>query len=85
MDIFNDALDPATQQTAAGIPELKTIGSSYHFTPEEIEHLRTLAKRMAEIAALPIQKKKADLWKAHNDLKTTEPLVFIDPENGRLS
>ncbi len=81
MDILNK-VDPATMHTAAGIPELKTINSSYKFNADEKERLRSLASRMAEIAQLPIQKKKAELWKAHNDLKTNEPLVFIDPENG---
>lgn len=75
-------IDPATQQTAAGFPDIKTMGSSFLFTPNETERLRALASRVAEIAALPIQKQKAELWTRHNDLKTSQPLVFIDPENG---
>ncbi len=75
-------IDFATMQTAAGFPRIKEMNSSFNFLKEEIECLRTLAKRVAEIAALPIQVEKSKLWTAHNDLKTTEPLVFIDPENG---
>ena len=74
--------DPATLQTAAGIPGIKEIGSSFQFSSEEKERLRTLAKRVAEIAALPIQKERALLWTKHNDLMTEQPLIFIDPENG---
>ena len=46
------------------------------------EILRRLAAQVAELAAQPGEARKAALWKAHNDLKTHEPLVFIDPENG---
>jgi hypothetical protein len=46
------------------------------------EILRALAKRLAELAALPVQDEKRALWYAHNDLKTDAPLIFCDPENG---
>lgn len=74
--------DPATLQTASGMPGIKEIGSKYIFTGEEKEVLRNLAKRVAEIAAADIQKKRIKLWTQHNDLETDEPLIFIDPENG---
>ena len=44
--------------------------------------LRQLAAQVAELAAQPKEARKAALWKAHNELRTNEPLVFIDPENG---
>lgn len=44
--------------------------------------LRELALRVAAHAADPIQEQKKKLWTLHNDLKTNEPLIFIDPENG---
>jgi hypothetical protein len=44
--------------------------------------LRDLAKRVAEIAALPQQSEKARLWKACNDLKPQRAMVFADPQNG---
>lgn len=74
--------DPSTQQTAAGFPDLHTMRSTYLFTAAETENLRALATRVAEIAALPIQGILRNKWLAHNDLKSNEPLVFIDPENG---
>lgn len=80
--LLNMKKDIATEQSAAGIPALKEIGSSYKFTDEEIKVLRDLATKVAEIAARPEEEKKAKLWTDHNDLKTTEPVVFVDPENG---
>ena len=42
--------------------------------------LRELARRVAEIAALPEQAEKAELWTRHNDLGKTRPMVLIFPE-----
>lgn len=75
-------VDPATIQTAAGIPDVKSMKSSYRFSARERDCLQTLAKRVAEIAALPVQKERRRLWTAHNDLQSDHPMVFIDPENG---
>ena len=74
--------DPAALHAAPGFLGLKSIKSDYSFSNEEIETLRALASRVAEIAAMPVMSDKAKLWTAHNDLKTDEPLVLADPENG---
>ena len=47
-------------------------------TQKEKEVLRDLAKRYMEIAALPVQREKADLWKALNAGKMVRPMVAID-------
>jgi hypothetical protein len=61
----------------------KTPGMpSTDISKKDRELLRRLAAQVAELAARPEEARKAALWKAHNDLKTHEPLVFIDPENG---
>jgi len=39
--------------------------------------VRNLAKRYAEIAALPIQDEKRKLWSAHNALKPTRPMILL--------
>ncbi len=44
--------------------------------------LKDLAMKVADLSSQPIEKVKADLWTASNDLKPIRPLVFIDPENG---
>ena len=40
--------------------------------------LRDLGKRVADIAALPVQQEKITLWKALNDLHPARPMVMID-------
>lgn len=44
--------------------------------------LRELATDVAELAVRPIEQEKQDLWRRHNALQPTRPLVFCDPENG---
>jgi len=51
-------------------------------TPREREILRGLAQRVAATAADENQQRKAALWKQHNSLQRTRPLIFCDPENG---
>ena len=77
-----DPNDPATIQGASGWPEVKEIKTNFSFSAKDAEILKQLAAKVAEIAARPIMEKKKKLWTMHNDLKTTEPLVFIDPECG---
>ena len=48
----------------------------------ELKIIRDLAKKVADIAALPEQAEKIRLWKACNDLKPERALVYIDPQNG---
>ena len=45
------------------------------------ETLRDLAKTVADIAERPEQHEKFKLWKAHNALVMTRPLIFCDPES----
>ena len=51
-------------------------------TPAERDILRSLAGRVAELAARPLEREKRTLWTKHNDLVPVRPLVFCDPENG---
>lgn len=82
MALLEHKKDPATEQTAAGYPEVKAMGTSFVFQEREVSTLRRLAHQVADIAERPRMKEKAKLWTAHNDLKTDYPPVFIDPENG---
>jgi len=52
------------------------------FSPAESTTLRSLAAQVAELAARPIEKEKENLWRQHNTLAPTRPLIFCDPENG---
>jgi len=60
-----------------------------HFIQSEIEisasdrqKIRALAGRTAELAARDEEQNKQSLWRRHNALEQTRPLIFCDPENG---
>ncbi len=42
--------------------------------------IRELARKVAEIAALPIQAERRELWKRHNSLRPARPLIYLSPE-----
>ena len=50
--------------------------------PEERSLVRELAKRVAEIAALPIQAERIRLWKDLNALHPQRAMVLLNPQNG---
>ncbi len=43
----------------------------------DLDELRRLGERLADISAPPVQREKADAWRKLNTLKDTRPLVFI--------
>ncbi|MBM3187402.1 MAG: hypothetical protein FJZ90_01620 [Chloroflexi bacterium] len=51
-------------------------------TADDRRVLRELARRVAEIAALPIQAERARLWKALNSLRPERAMVLTTPEEG---
>ncbi|MFP3903507.1 MAG: hypothetical protein ACLFWB_04605 [Armatimonadota bacterium] len=51
--------------------------STQSTTKSDVALLRQLAKQYAEIAAKPIQDERRDLWRRHNSLKRTRPLVYV--------
>ena len=48
-----------------------------HAKDIEIRRLREVASRVAELAADPVQDVKRDLWRRHNSLERTRPLIFV--------
>jgi len=42
--------------------------------------LRDVAKRVAEIANLPIMGKRREMWKQHNRLERVRPMILVFPE-----
>jgi hypothetical protein len=44
--------------------------------------LRSLAGRVADLAARTVEDQKRDLWYRHNALEPTRPVILCDPENG---
>ncbi len=50
------------------------------FSQIEQDILRSLAEEVKKIADLPVQADRVRRWKAHNSLKSTEPMILIFPE-----
>jgi len=48
------------------------------FPRRDVEVVRTLAARVAEIASLPVQETKRQMWRALNSLKPVRPMVWIN-------
>ena len=71
-----------SDQTQAALSTQGEIATDGTFSPHDRQVLRRLARRVAELAARPIEAQKRDLWYRHNALQATRPLVFCDPENG---
>lgn len=51
---------------------------SFTVTAKEREYLRDLAKKQAEIAALPVMKQRTEEWYAHNELRGQRPMIVIE-------
>lgn len=50
------------------------------FAQHDINILRGLAKRLREIAELPIMRERRNRWLRHNQLKAERPMVLVFPE-----
>jgi len=75
---------PSTEidQTAAGKITTGFTSSDLHITAREKEILRRLAEKVVTLAASPLMMERRELWKKHNMLEHTRPVIFCDPENG---
>jgi len=49
-------------------------------SPKEKTIIRDLAKRVVEIADLPIMAERRDMWTRHNRLERVRPMILIFPE-----
>ena len=58
--------------------ELHEPIADYKVTKKEMDILRKLADKKAQIASLEIHKEKIKLWKDLNSIKKTRPLVWIN-------
>ena len=66
----------ATAVSALHNPDSLSIDSSDRAV------LRRLAGKVGELAARPLEDEKRELWRRHNALEPTRPVIFCDPENG---
>jgi hypothetical protein len=69
-------------QTVASLFSQSISRQEIKVSPSDQQILRSLAGRVAELASRDIEREKADLWRRHNALEPTRPVVFCDPENG---
>jgi hypothetical protein len=74
--------ETSSDQTVAGRFKSKTSTQNIVISQEEKRILQELARKVAERAARPQEKEKAEMWYKHNALEEVRPLVFCDPENG---
>ncbi len=56
------------------------VGDNNTITSPERTILRDLARRVAEVACLPIQQRRRQAWKLHNSLKSRQPMIWLSPE-----
>ncbi len=69
-------------QGAIDTPTTGFSAKDLKISPGEKAVLRDLAERVAKIAESRRMDDTRRLWKDHNSLKKTMPVVFCDPENG---
>ncbi|MFW6180884.1 MAG: hypothetical protein ACOC8N_03980, partial [Spirochaetota bacterium] len=65
-----------TPRSCSGVP------GQVFVSRKDREILRGLAERVQDLASRSGEEEKRDLWYAHNELRTTRPVVLCDPENG---
>ena len=63
--------DPGSYAPPLKIREIRLL-------PEEKETLKALAGELAAVAAMPVHKEKAGLWRKLNDLESARPMVWIN-------
>lgn len=49
-------------------------------SPDDRTILRDLARKVADIAALPVMAQRREMWKRHNSLQRIRPMVLVFPE-----
>ena len=75
-------VDPSAEQAAIGLTTLRGFDLDLKVSTRERSILRELAARVGELSSRPVEDEKKTLWTRHNDLESTRPVVFCDPENG---
>ncbi len=82
MQNYGNGKSPGLEQTVSESIQTGFKAADLEISPEEKNVLRELAGRVAALAALPVMKEKRALWRQHNRLGKTRPVILCDPENG---
>jgi hypothetical protein len=67
-----------TLSWSAGTPWVDVGAPDKPLSQQEVDIIRPLAERVAEIATLPVQQEKIKMWQDLNSLKPQRPMVMID-------
>ena len=82
LEDYGKGKSPGLEQTISESIQTGFTRSDLEMTADEKNVLRMLAERVAGLAALPAMSEKRELWRKHNRLEKTRPIIFCDPENG---
>ncbi len=82
MEHYGNGQSSGLEQTVSESIQTGFTASDLAMYPDEKDVLKALAERVAGLAALPIMNEKRELWRKHNRLEKTRPIIFCDPENG---
>jgi hypothetical protein len=63
------------------IVDTALLPSNIEFSTVERDTLRGLAAEVADLLTLPIEAEKRELWRRHNKLEPTRPVIYCSPEN----
>jgi len=82
MENYGNSESTGLDQTAAGKITTGFKPTDVKISRKDGEVLKRLAERVAQIAATRRMGEVRELWKRHNMLEPTKPVIFCDPENG---
>lgn len=82
MDQYGNGESTGLEQTVAGRIQTGFTVADVDVSAADRDVLRRLAERVARIADSPGMAETRDLWRKHNMLEKTRPVVLCDPENG---
>ena len=82
MENYGKGRSTGLDQTASGKIQTGFTLEDVKISREDKIILRNLAEKVAKLASDPKMEEKRELWKKHNMLEKTRPVVFCDPENG---
>lgn len=82
MKRYGSGQSTGLDQTALGKIQTGFKPEDLYISKEDRNILRDLAEKLREIADSPKMRETRLLWKKHNMLEKTRPVIFCDPENG---
>jgi len=82
MEEYGGGRSSGLEQTVSERTQTGFVSADLAMTPDEKEVLKRLARRVADLAARPEMQEKRELWRKHNRLEKTRPVILCDPENG---